>query len=143
MNEIQYNRMCEDAELGRVIADNVKAIFDDLGAKTMADLQRSHYKYTDAGVSISFQLHDGTNVWIGDEKARTIVAPWNWIRRVGVSSIVEGGDAEVPLQWIDAAADEFGDEGGDKAFRKAFNTLVDEVNYEACALWDEAHPDEV
>src|SRR5262245_1042139 len=101
MNEVQYFRMQEDIAMGQAIGENVKSIFGAYGADTMASLQRSLYKSTEAGVAISFKLHDDSYVYVGDPKAREIKDPSLWVRAIGVSSIVEGSDAEVPLTWID------------------------------------------
>lgn len=167
MSEMEYFRLQEQEAIGEVIAACAKAIFDAYEAETMAQLQRTVYKYTDCGPAVSFELHYDANddcfdsfeplvtseprpspfVYCGDTRAETITKPWLAIRQIGVSSIVEGSDAEVPLQWLDleAFADPDGDYEGDladlaKAAVAAFGRIVDEVNAEACALWEEANP---
>jgi hypothetical protein len=166
MSEMEYFRMEEDAEIGKFIAGIAKAIFDAHDAETMGQLQRTLYKYTDAGIAISFELHneipepDSTEAYIGneptpnrfvycgDERAYTIKAPWLAVRAIGVSSIVEGSDAEVPVQWLDLMqyCDDEKYEGDladiAKIAVKDFDAICDEVNDEACALWDEAHRDD-
>lgn len=136
MSEMEYFRMEKNAAIGQVIGACAKAIFEAHDCSTMAELQRNMYKYTDAGIAISFELHDGTFVYSGDERARDIKDPWNWIRQIGVSSIVEGSDAEVPLTWIDLLryADEDNEKyEGDladvaKIAVKEFNELCDNVD---------------
>lgn len=163
MSEIEFFRAEENAEIGRFIAGIAKAIFDAHDAETMGQLQRTLYKYTDAGVAISFELHheipepDSTEAYIGneptpnrfvycgDERAYTIKAPWNAVRAIGVSSIVEGSDAEVPVEWLDLMqyCDDEKYEGDLTLIAEMaltdFNAIVRRVNDEACALWHEAH----
>jgi hypothetical protein len=111
----------------------------------MGELQRGFYKYTDAGIAIAFQLHDGTLIYSGNPKAYEIKEPWNHIRRIGASSIVEGSDAEVPLEFIDLfrycdGRHYEGDITDLAAIAvKDFDAQCDFVNAEACALWDEYH----
>jgi len=143
MDEIEYERQQEEVAMGQAIAANVKAIFDDQGCETMAGLQRRLYKDTDAGIAISFELHNGSYVYVGDARAHIIKDPWNWIRCIGASSIVEGSDAEVEGGWIDCADAKYMEEGGEQLIVADFDALCKEVNDEACALWDEAHPDGV
>lgn len=149
MSEDEYFEMQESAEAGRVIAGCAKAIFDAHDADTMGRLQRVLYKYTDAGIAVSFELHEGAPgepfVYPGDARAYEIQEPWKWVRRIGASSIVEGSDAEVPLRWIDLAryCDDEKYEGGlpdlAAAAVKDFDEMCQAVNDEACALWDEAN----
>ena len=115
------------------IEKNARAIFSDNGADTMARLSRTLYKYTAAGITISFKLRDGSCVWVGNESAR-MPEPWRHVAAVGVSSIVEGCDAEVPLEWLEL--EEF--ESPADAIR-AFDDLCESVDDEACALFDEYH----
>jgi hypothetical protein len=133
-------RAQEHEAIGEVIAANAKAIFANYEAETMASLQRALYDCSDAGIAISFELHDGSFVWVGDRRARDIPDPESWVRRIGVSSIVEGSDVEVELQWLDLGDPKYADEGGEKLAVADFNTLCHAVNDEACRLWDEAHP---
>ena len=114
MNEVEYELQEEARAQGQFIADVAKAIFDAFEADTMASLQRRLYKDTSAGIAISFDLHDGSKVWVDDARAHEIKDPWNWVRMIGVSSIVEGSDALVPLTWFDLRsyldADKYGED---------------------------------
>ena len=164
--ERDYHEAQESQAVGEIMVACAKAIFDNFEAKTMADLQRTIYKYIECGPAVSFELHDGAYgyeddaleapigldtprkspfVYVGNERAETITEPWLSIRKIGVSSIVEGSDAEVPPVWLDLedyANDEKHD--GDladlaKQAISDFCHIVDEVNDEACALWHEAN----
>ena len=156
MNEVEYYAMCEDAEIGKCMAECAKAIFDAHNAETMAQLQRTMYKYTEAGIAISFELHSGSVegadnspfVYCGDQRAAEIKEPWNWIRAIGVSSIVEGSDVEVPLEWIDLMRfanpdNQEGIEGDQEQLNKEavrnFDALCEHVDEQACELWEEAN----
>ena len=108
-------------------------ILFDNDAKTLADLSRTLYKYTDAGVSLAARLDDGTCLWNGSEAQRSLVL-LSRVRALGVSSIVEGSDAEVPVRWLELE--------GHTDPGKAFDAIVEEVDAEACRLWDEAHQGE-
>lgn len=154
--ERAYHEQQESEALGQAIATCAKAIFEAHGAETMAQLQRNLYKYIECGPAISFALHDcgafvsGDEpphynpqfIYKGDKRAETIAEPWNAIRAIGVSSIVEGSDAEIPLQWLDLERfvqnEEIEGELGDAAV-SAFSRIVEDVNDEACALWHEAN----
>jgi hypothetical protein len=165
--ERAYHNAEESAAVGQIIAACAKAIFEAHDAETMAQLQRTIYKYTDCGPAISFELHkidpepdafeahlgncepqQSQFVYVGDERASTIAEPWLAICKIGVSSIVEGSDAEIPVQWLDL--EQFADDEryeGDLPELcanavAAFNRIVEYVNDEACALWDEAHADD-
>lgn len=164
--ERDYHNQQESAAIGEIISSCAKAIFDAWDAETMYQLQRHAFKYTDAGVSVSFELYGydeddsleahiggceprpSPYVYCGDKRAETITQPWLSIRKIGVSSIVEGSDAEVPVQWLDleAYADEDRSEGDLPDLCAAavsdFNKIVHEVNDEACALWHEANDED-
>lgn len=114
----------------------LQAILSESDAKTLADLSRTLYKYTDAGVSLAARLDNGACLWNGNEAQRSLhLLPR--VRALGISSIVEGSDAEVPLVWLelDTCAD-----AADAIAR--FDKIVEEVDDEACRLWDEAHTEE-
>jgi hypothetical protein len=134
MNEVEYYAMQEGAELGKAIAEIAKAFFSD--AETMAELARDYYRSVDYGPAISFELHDGQRIYVGSELARTMDKPWLAIRSIGVSSIVEGSDAEVPLQWLDLLPYAEMEDGPKKAI-EAFDAMVNEVNAEACQSDDQ------
>lgn len=167
MSEMEYFDMQEEQAIGEVIAACAKAIFEAHEASTMAELQRTIYKYVACGPAVSFELHEGAGgyeedsteaylgdgyptpkspyVYVGDERAQKITEPWKSIRAIGVSSIVEGTDAEVPLEWIDLAkyCDEDKYEGDladiAKIAVKDFDALVDEVDKEARSIWNDTH----
>lgn len=144
MDEIQYYEMQEEQAIGEHIANIARTIFESYEADTMGRLQRNCYKYTDAGIAISFRLHDGCDspyVYCGDKRAYEIESPWNAIAAIGVSSIVEGSDAEVPLTWIELGDEKYACEGGEDIALADFESLCDRVNDEACELWDEANSD--
>jgi len=130
MNEIDYERMQEDAAIGQAIAANLEAILSDNGsAMTVSALDRSLYKYTDCGAHLSVQLHDGT--W---RHSGNLYGIENCdVRQLLVCSIVENSDAYVCAEPIDLL--EF--EDPEEAVR-VFNKTVEWVNDEACALWHEA-----
>lgn len=153
MNEIEYEKMQEQAAIGQAISVAVKAVFSDYlenlpeDEQTMERLQRASYKYTDAGVSVGFKLFDGTYIWSGDPRAEDLSLV-NQIEDICIGSIIEGSDAEIDPVWLDLPkiAD-----GSDKALdmnpddtveqlavRRWYDTL-ESVNDEACALWHEAN----
>lgn len=146
-SELEYFEMQEENATSEIIAACAKAIFEAHDAETMGQLQRTLYKYTDAGIAIAFRLHNGEMIYSGDKRAYEIKEPWNHIREIGASSIVEGNDAEVPLELIDLAryADDDKYEGDlpdlAQIAVKDFDAICDGVNDEACRLWDESHPD--
>ena len=134
MTENEYLRWQDDMEMGGRILANLEAILADNGSRMdVSALDRSLYKYTECGAHLSVQLHDGT--WrhsgnlLGIENAA--------VRQLLVGSIVEGSDAEVCAEPIDLIAFDDPEEAV-----KVFNTTVDWVNHEACALWDEANNEE-
>jgi hypothetical protein len=142
MDEKEYYEHEENAARGQWIAAIVKHILDQHTSDgTMASLQRAIYRGSEAGISVSFELHDGSFVYSGDPRANEIKDPENWVRAIGVSSIVEGSDAEVPLTWIDLADAKYDEENGAERALADFDQLCDEVNDEACLLWEESHPD--
>jgi hypothetical protein len=137
-DEIDEHDEQEERERGKAIAANAKAIFDIHGAATMYQLGRTLYKYIDCGPATQFELHDGSKVYYQSEAANA-PEPWTMIRRLAVSSIVEGSDAEVEPIWIDLADEKYMDEGGAGLAVKDFNQNVADVNDEATALWHEAN----
>jgi hypothetical protein len=150
--ERAYHDQQEAQAIGEIMAACAKAIFDSQSAETMEQLQRHIYKYNACGPAVSFELHEGACeprkspfVYVGDPRAETITEPWLAICKIGISSIVEGSDAEVPLQWLDLeqfANDEKFEGDLDElcdAAVTAFGKIVEEVNDEACALWEEAN----
>lgn len=134
MTENEYLRWQDDMEMGGRILANLEAILADNGSEmSVSALDRSLYKYTECGAHLSVQLHDGT--WrhsgnlLGIENGN--------VRQLLVGSIVEGSDAEVSADPIDLIDYEDPEEAV-----KVFNTTVDWVNDEACALWTEANDEE-
>jgi hypothetical protein len=139
MDYPEYERQQELACVGDHIPEYMQAIFDDAASgPTLAHLQHRIYKDTDAGISISFQLDDGTYVWVGDTQGGD-PALVSRVHRIGFSSIVEGSDAEVGLQWLDLLDERW---ETTELVVAEFNRLVDETNDEACRLWDEEHGDD-
>lgn len=134
MNEIDYERMQEDAAIGQAIVANLEAILSDNAADmTVVSLDRSLYKYTECGAHLSVQLHDGTWRHSGD---LTGIKNGD-VRQLLVGSIVEGSDAEARAEPIDLLAFEDPQEAV-----RVFNKTVEWVNDEACTLWHEANDEE-
>lgn len=134
MNEIDYYKMQEDAAAGQACADNLEAILSDNGGgMTVADLYRSIYKYTACGPWLSVQLHDGT--WKHCDELDGIDN--GNVRALLVGSIVEGCDAEVEGRVLDLLEFETPEDAV-----AAFNHEIEQVNADACALWDEANEEE-
>jgi hypothetical protein len=100
MNEVQYERMQEEAEMGKHVAECMRLILHEEDGETLADIQDSVHKYTDSGIAISFELDDGICVWKGDKKAQDISLV-SRVKRIGFSSVIEDSDAESPLIWLD------------------------------------------
>lgn len=139
MNYPEYERQQELACQGDHIPTYMAAIFAEAGwyTNTLSSLQHRIYKDTDAGISISFQLDDGTYIWPGALGANTAeLIPR--VRAIGFSSIVEDSDREVPLQWLYLLREDL--DTPEKAVAE-FNRLVQETNDEACAIWNEEHLD--
>ena len=141
MDYPEYERMQELASAGNYIFACMRAIFEDAGSShhpNLACLQNCVYSDTEAGITISFQLDDGTYVWVGDKNAGDAsLVPR--VRQIGFSSIVEGSDAEVPLRWLNLLDEQF--DTTEKAVSD-FNRLVDETNEWACQLWQEEHDED-
>lgn len=135
MNEIDYYRMQESAAEGQVCLDNLNAILSDNGGEmTVDDLYRSIYKYTECGPWLSVQLHDGT--WKHCDQLDGIDN--GNVRALLVGSIVENSDAEVTGRVLDLLEFETPEDA-----IAAFNHEVEQVNAEACALWDEVNAEEI
>lgn len=134
MNEIDYERMQEDAAIGQAMVANLEAILSENAADmTVESLNRSLYKYTECGAHLSVQLHDGTWRHSGDLNG----IKNGDVRQLLVGSIVEGSDAEVCADPIDLIAFEEPQEAV-----KVFNKTVEWVNDEACTLWHETNDEE-
>ncbi len=142
MNEKDYYEMQESAAIGQAIGLCVRAILSDNSAQTLGQLQRSAYKYTDAGVSVGFQLHDGSYLWNGDPRAHD-PAMIDHVADICVSSIVEGSDAEIAPVWVGIMGIVNGaseDVAAEAVYR--YSKIVADVDADACALWVEAHADD-
>lgn len=131
MNERDYQRMLDNEEGGLICLANLEAILRDNGSDmNVRALYRSIYKYVECGPWLSVVLHDGTarhcDKLDGIENGA--------VRYLLVGSIVEGSDAEVVADPIDLLSYE---DPADAV--KAFNDAVEEVNDEACSLWEEAN----
>lgn len=137
MDYPEYERQQELASVGDHILDYMGAIFNEWGPNnpTLASLQRRVYKDTDAGISVSFELDDGTQIRSGD-LGGTDPSLVHRVRRISFSSIVEGSDRHVELQWLDLLDDQW--DTPMKAVAE-FNRLVDDTNDKACRIWDEEH----
>ena len=136
MNEIDYERMQEDAAMGQAIAANLKAILDDWGVENVQQLDRTIYKNTECGAHLSVKLHDGTWRHSGDLDG---IDNGN-VQALLLWSIVEGSDAEVdadPISLLD-----YMDEGDEKRLIADFDKTLDWVNDEACSLWHEANDED-
>jgi hypothetical protein len=120
-------------EAGDICFANLQAILRECGAANVAELYRTIYKYNDCGPWLSVRLHDGT--WMHCDELHGIDN--GNVRSLRVGSIVEGSDAEVTGREIDLLAYD-----DDEAAVAAFDSEVDDVNTEACRLWDEANTDE-
>ena len=117
---------------GKVIAACMREILTQNDAATLAQLQRKAGKYTDAGIRVSFKLHDGSNLSSGDKRAAD-PGMIDRVRRIGISSIAEGSDAV----WIDLLdfADpdyDYGDEFANAAAERYWE-VCHEISEEACA----------
>lgn len=135
MNEVQYEAQQESVAIGQAIAANLQAILDDHGDLNVRELARTIYKYTDCGPALSVQLHDGT--WrFSDDLAGIDNSN---VRALRVSSIVEGADEEIYGRVLDLADKRFMEEGGEALAVAEFNHEVEEVNAEACRLWDDVN----
>lgn len=121
--------------MGKVILENLSAILD---GRTLYGLQRDAYKYTDAGVSVGFRLYDGSYLWNGDARAHD-PAMIRRVEAIGVGSIVEGSDAEIPVEWLTLSDDPYCVEGGAPLCRDAYHALLARIDAEACAAWDEVN----
>ena len=150
MNEIEYEKMQESAAIGQALADCVNAIMVEYSATTLAQLQRSAYKWTECGPSVGFRLFDGSYIWEGEDRAKNP----SWVAHVQdicIGSIVESSDSEVTPVWLnllgiadgsDRICEKYPDESvGQLAVRRWYDVLKD-VNDEACALWHEANDEE-
>lgn len=136
MNEIDYERMQEDAAMGQAIAANLKAILDDWGVENVQQLDRAIYESTECGAHLSVQLHDGTWRHSGNLDG---IDNGN-VQALLLGSIVEGSDADVtadPISLLD-----YMDEGDEKQLIKDFDKTLDWVNDEACSLWHEANDED-
>lgn len=134
MNEIEYERSQELAAEGEHANACLDAILSDNGSDmTLPALYRSIYKYTECGPWLSVKTWDGRVFHCGElHKVNK-----DEVRYLLVGAIVEGSDAEVCADWIDLLECETPDAAVD-----LFNRTVEWVNYEACALWDEANSED-
>jgi hypothetical protein len=136
VNEIDYERMQEDAATGQAIAANLKAILDDWNVENVAQLNRTIYKSTECGARLSVQLHDGT--WRHNGNLDGIDN--GNVQALLLSSIVEGGDTDVTADPISLL--NYMDEGDEKRLIADFDKTLDWVDGEACSLWHEANDED-
>lgn len=138
MDYPSYERAMELACQGDHVAEYMAAIFADAGSDTnLASLSRRLYKDTQAGISVSYQLDDGSFIWPGDKTAKDPKLV-NRVSKIGFSSIVEGSDCEVPLVWLDLLNESL--DTAEKAVTE-FNKLASQTDDYACQLWDQEHED--
>lgn len=133
MNEMDYERMQEDAAMGQAIAANLKVILDDWGVENVQQLDRTIYKGTECGAHLSVQLHDGTWRHSGNLDG---IDNGN-VQALLLGSIVEGSDADVTADPINLL--KYMDEGDEQRLIADFDKTLDWVVDEACRLWDEAN----
>ena len=135
MNEIEYHDNEEMVGMGKHMQACLEAILSDNGSDmTVAALNRSIYKHIPCGPWLSVLLHDGAWRHCGELDG----IENNNVRALLVGSIVEGSDAEVTGNVLDLMDFETPEDAV-----AAFNREVEEVNAEACALWDEANNEEI
>jgi len=140
MNEVQYDRMQEDVAIGSLAIDIIKAIGEEWGCSTPKELARYIYKSIGCGPSIGYRLWEGTDLWNGNPEIEYIT--FEQVRGIWVSSIVEGSDAEVPPQLFDSVKYAQNEELTIEECVTKFDELLEEIDAEACALWDEANQEE-
>lgn len=134
MDEIKYEQMQEDVALGQAMADALQAILDDNDAEDVDDLYRTLYKYTECGPWLSVKLHDGS--WKHCYQLHGIKN--GNVRALLVGSIVEGIDSDVRGEEIDLMKYAQDEHGPEQALAD-FDHQVEQVNNEACALWNMTH----
>lgn len=133
MDYPDYERQQELAQAGDHVAEFMQAIFDEWqpNGNTLSSLNYRVYKDTEAGISVGYQLDDGSYVWNGDKRLEDPKLV-NRVQAIGFSSIVEGSDAEVGLTWLNLLDEDL--DSPEKAV-EAFQHRVDETNDAACELW--------
>jgi hypothetical protein len=136
----EYERQQETAAQGEHVRACMDAIIEDAGAnfRILASLQRRAYKDTEAGISLSFQLDDGTYIYVGTIGGNN-ASLVDRVRRIGFSSIVEGTDREVAPTWLDLVSDEI--DSPEKAVAE-YNRMQQETNDEACEIWEQEHAED-
>jgi hypothetical protein len=100
--------------------------FDFCGCENFAQLGRAVYEGTECGPWMVAILPDGTEVYYEDEEARAIL-PETQLKAIKVGSIVEGSGAEAAPRVCEDPA--------------KLSEIIEEVNADASALWDEANGD--
>lgn len=134
-NEIEWERAQELQAIGEHVTACMAEIMAEHDAETLYDLQRSAYRYTEAGISISFRLDDGTCVWPGDDFARDGGLA-DRVSEIGFSSVIEGSDAEIPLRWMRLV-----DIENAKMAASEYDRLSEETDRLACDVWESMHGD--
>jgi hypothetical protein len=130
MDEAQYKGTHEQIECAASALANIRAILSDNDANTLGDLQRTAYKYADAGISVSFQTWHGKPIWNGSDQARD-PAMIGAVKAIGFSSIIEGSDSKTALSWLDLTTIEDPAE----AVRR-YHRAVEETDAEGARLSD-------
>lgn len=134
----------------------IRKLLRAAGVRGVWCFYRSIYKYTDCGPSIGFCINGGWYYCDDLGKFDTFAAEYvlkkvptfdknlpavsalidhrlwldNVFEGISISSIVEGSDAEVPAIVLEEPC------ATDEEFKKAFYAALEEVNSEACYLWD-------
>lgn len=144
MNEVEYYNMCEDAAIGEEIARLLRVVMADNDARTLGQMQRSAYKYTDAGVHVYFRLHDGGFMYSDDER-RHDPAMVGSVRSIMCTSIVEGSDYTVPAQELDLlsyANDDLEAEEQEARLIADYDAMLASVSADACEAFDNNEEEE-
>lgn len=130
-DEIEYEKMEQSYSDAIHANECMNAILSDNGSSmNLHALYRSIYKYVDCGPWLTAKTWD--NREFSCRKLEAVDK--DEVRYLLVGSIVEGSDAEVTGEWIDLLECESGEDAVAR-----FWASVDEVNKEACALWEEAN----
>lgn len=123
------------------------------------DLYRTTYKYTACGPSMGFTIQYESEPQDIEDLGHTVtktlycddlrsLGTWEDMREhgililaIGVSSIVEGVDWDVPYREVDVTVDSDDLAGGDPVdvLRRKFDAMVSEVDAEAHSIWCDTH----
>ncbi len=107
----------------------IEDIANEIGAFSLHDIYRTIYRHCDCGPSIGFEIN-GKFVYCDSLSDIPLCEYQDKVTGVSISSIVEGSDAEVPPIVL-----RFG------STKEDFFKALDEVNQEACYLWERDNSD--